>query len=171
MDSETTLPNYTYNDCDLELLLNTDNAPDFSLNGHSCIARVVNVHDGDTITVLLKCLDKVYKFHVRLNDMDAYEITSKDPLIKELAIKGRQRIIHLIQPNNSQHRELSSRKEIKEYFTTNKTIVYLECFKNDKYGRLLANVFTFHDMIDIGKVLITEGLACEYHGKTKTLQQ
>ena len=52
---------------------------------------VFKVYDGDTITIATKIcnLPNLYRFSVRILDIDCPEINSKDDFEKELAIKGR----------------------------------------------------------------------------------
>jgi endonuclease YncB( thermonuclease family) len=39
--------------------------------------------------------------------------------------------------------------------------------KEDKYGRVLANLYTVDGGVDIAQTLINEGLGVEYQGKKK----
>ncbi len=134
-------------------------APMFSLRGmHQ--ARVVGVHDGDTLKCIIKLQDEFYTFNVRLDGIDTPEMTSKTPEIKDMAIKARNRLIELItgKPFTS---TTTSKKEIDAYFKQNYTSVTLECIEMDKYGRVLAKIN------DYAEILLNEGLARRYSGKTK----
>ena len=44
--------------------------------------------------------------------------------------------------------------------------VRLQSLERDKYGRVLGHLFV--DGVNVSDVLIKEGLACPYYGKTKT---
>ena len=70
-----------------ELFKNYDNktTPHFSLNGQKLWGRVVNVYDGDTLTIVLSVFNGIYKFSVRMNGIDTCEVKSKNDKNKELA--------------------------------------------------------------------------------------
>ena len=107
-------------------------------------ARVVNVHDGDTISVIFKFAGSYCKFTVRLDGIDTAEINGE---LRKVAIKARDRLNEFIQQSDS--------------------FVWLECKGFDKYGRVLADVWDLHKQTCFGKQLLNEHLAYEYHGKTK----
>jgi hypothetical protein len=80
---------------------------------------VVKVYDGDTITIAATSGDGINRrFSVRLAGIDTAEMTSKDPQMKDLAIKAKH--------------HLSERCLRKTVWLSNVTL--------EKYGRLLATV-------------------------------
>ena len=84
--------------------------------------KVVNVHDGDTITVaspLFNTIHPIYRFSVRLRGVESPEIRESSEYEKELAIIARN--------------ALSSK-------VLNKMVI-LENTDIEKYGRILADVF------------------------------
>ena len=110
--------------------------------------RVVNVYDGDTITIIgyVKNNSKLFKFSVRLNNIDCPEIKSKkspDKTEYEIAVKAKNYVQDLI---------------LNE-------IVNLKDVNLDKYGRLLANVYFKNE--NISDLLLVNNLAVQYSGKTK----
>lgn len=109
-------------------------------------AHVVDVHDGDTITVDvdLGFSMALKRLKVRLSGLDTAEITSKDHVIKEQAIKARDWL----------------RLQI-----LNKD-VFLESGGLDKYGRWLGRIHT-PDGICCNDMLLSEGLALAYNGGKK----
>lgn len=110
--------------------------------------RVIKVYDGDTITIIgyVKNNSKLFKFSVRLNNIDCPEIKSKnsaDETEYEIAVKAKNYVQDLI---------------LNE-------IVDLKDVNLDKYGRLLANVY-FNNQ-NISDLLLLNKLAVQYSGKTK----
>jgi micrococcal nuclease len=111
--------------------------------------KVIKVYDADTITIAAKLpydASPLYRIAVRLNGIDAPEIKGKDisEEEKEIAIKARDFVSNLVM---NQH-------------------VKLENVKNEKYGRLLADVYIGD--IHLNKLLLDEHYAVKYDGKTKS---
>ncbi len=115
----------------------------FSMKGHKSWGRMINNHDGDTLTVIMinPYNQKLIKHRIRLFGVDTPELTSKDPKEKEKAILAK----------GSLHNLLFNR------------MLYIEASnKNDKYGRLLANVFVWHDT---NKINVSDWLIENQYGK------
>jgi endonuclease YncB( thermonuclease family) len=129
------------------------NTPELVLNGIKTLARVVKVIDGDTITVVIPLFDSFYKYNIRILGIDAPELHSTNVILKELALKARNRLVELIGDGSD--------------FETNVHLVYLECKEYDKYGRLLCDVYTREKTTLLSNVLLNEKLAYEYSGKRK----
>lgn len=129
------------------------NTPELTLIGISTIARVVNVHDGDTISVIIPLFNTFYKYNIRIYDLDTPEIRNTNLILKNLAEKARKRILELIGCLNDD-------LESKLYG------VYIECKEYDKYGRLLADVYTLDKKL-ISEILIKEKLGYNYNGNKK----
>ena len=104
---------------------------------------VIKVYDGDTITIACKMppSSTLYRFHVRLRHIDCPEIKSSN---KEAAIKARDALANLVMG-----------KEV--------TLVDTSC---DKYGRLLANVFT-GDGVNLSEWSLENGYSVPYEGGKK----
>jgi endonuclease YncB( thermonuclease family) len=110
--------------------------------------KVIKVYDGDTITIASKLpfdSSPVYRFSVRLNGIDTPEIKGKNITSdeKEAAIIVRDYVHKLI---------------YNKY-------VKLENIKNEKYGRILADVY--FDNINLNEHLIEMRYALKYDGGTK----
>jgi endonuclease YncB( thermonuclease family) len=135
-------------------------APLFSLRG-THTARVVSLHDGDTFTAIVQLESTFYKFPIRLTGIDTAEMTSKDPLLKTKAFLARDKLFSLITGKTSVDTIGWRKKDFDSYFQTNYTIVTLDCEEMDKYGRVLANVSDFAD------VLVAQKLAYKYDGGKK----
>lgn len=109
--------------------------------------QVVKVYDGDTITIASKMPypnSPLFRFHVRLDGVDTPEIKGKNPEEKNMA------------------------KEAREALSTicmNK-IVTLKNVKNEKYGRILADVYC--ENVHLNEWLVSQRYAVKYLGGTKT---
>ena len=108
--------------------------------------QVIKVYDGDTITIAAKLPipnSPLYRFAVRLSGIDAPEIKGKDDDEKEAALEAKKVLSSLI---------------------LHKTVV-LKNVDNEKYGRLLADVYC--DDLFVNEYLLKECYVVEYGGKTK----
>ena len=110
--------------------------------------KVIKVYDGDTITIASKLPydeSPLYRFSVRLKDIDTPEIKGKNISDDEktAAILARDFVSNLI---------------IDKF-------VRLENIENEKYGRILADVY--YDDININSLLLDRRYAVKYDGKTK----
>lgn len=112
-------------------------------------AEVDRVVDGDTVDVLLDLSFGVYrKVRIRANGIDTPESRTRNKAEKLLGLAAKNRMKILC----------------------GKTI-YVESLnggKLDKYGRLLADMFTHESKRNICKLLIEEGHAIKYNGSKKT---
>lgn len=112
----------------------------FSLDGMTFDAKVVDVYDGDTVTLVFKFYN-YYKWKCRLDGIDTPELKTGNN--KDEAIKARDYLRSII---------------------LNK-IVKISCGTFDKYGRLLVKIL--YDNNDINNLMITHGYAKLYLGGTK----
>jgi endonuclease YncB( thermonuclease family) len=136
--------------------------PSFSLNGLNSYARIVNIIDGDTVSLVIPIFNNYFKFNIRIKGIDTCEIHSSDPLIKEHGIKAKQKVCDIILK-----KKLDNKKDIIEYLKNNIILVWIECLEFDKYGRLLAEIYTKDKTQIISKCLLDEKLAYLYEGDTK----
>ena len=126
-----------------KILLSLDaNTPIFSLDGMNFQAKIVDVHDGDTVKAVFKVFDKYYKWNCRIAHVDTPELRTDDPAEKE--------------------RGLFVRDKLKEQILNK--IVMIHCLKFDKYGRLLVEI---NNGQNIHEWLIQNKYANPYEGKTK----
>jgi endonuclease YncB( thermonuclease family) len=127
-------------------LVEYKDVPFFSFDGYKTWAKVVKVYDGDTCTVAFYYHKKIYKFKIRLANIDTPELRSENKTEVEIANKARDRLIELI----------------------NNELVYIECLNYDKYGRMLANIYANKKMSQsFNDKLVSEGLAVFYDGGKK----
>lgn len=133
---------------------NDEKIKTFSLKGQRYLAKVVDVYDGDTITVLLRYRLKTLKFKVRMYGYDSPEMKPRLDIpnriqIKESAIKAKKKLSEMI----------------------NQRIVELDCGGFDKYGRLLATVHLRENCcktsIDVNQWMVVNGYGYRYNGGRK----
>ena len=110
------------------------------------LAKVIKVYDGDTITVAAPIHDVIYRFSIRLLNVDAPEIRSKHDFEKHRAIEVRDNLHALLF-----HK-----------------FVCVKITDNDKYGgRYLGYVWSISDGMCINKYLLENKFAVVYDGRTK----
>ena len=126
----------------------------FNFDGYRTICKVVDVYDGDTITVTFVFRGKVIKYKVRMYGYDSPEM--KPRLNKQ-----------------NRDKEIKKAKEAKEYLKSliyNK-IVIIECGKFGKYGRLLGKIYVGGSCLTpslyINGHMVDMGYGIEYFGGTK----
>jgi endonuclease YncB( thermonuclease family) len=111
--------------------------------------KVVKVYDGDTITIACKILTQenspIYRFSVRLREINSPEMKTKSPVEKQIEKKSQKALSDLIFDK----------------------IVYLTDVGMDKYGRVLANVYL--DQINISCWMLQNNHAVKYDGGTKDI--
>lgn len=107
--------------------------------------RVINVYDGDTITVAayLKKDPQCYKFKVRLSGIDSPEIRGSSENEKKHAMEARDALKDKILDK----------------------IVTLDIIGLEKYGRILADVI--YDGENMNEWMLKNNYAVPYDGKTK----
>ena len=109
--------------------------------------QVINVYDGDTITIVSKLpydASPLYRFSVRLAGIDCAEIKGKTERERELAQEAKFALQKLI---------------------LNKVVV-LKNVKNEKYGRVLADVYLGD--LHVNQWLLDNKYAVQYSGGKKT---
>ena len=129
-----------------EILVSLDaTTPVFSLENIIFDAKIVDVHDGDTVKAVFNVFGKYYKWNCRIAHVDTPELRTDDPEEKQRALFVRDKL----------------REQI-----LNK-VVTLHCLKFDKYGRLLVEIVTTELDMPIHEWLIQNKYANPYEGKTK----
>ena len=152
-----------------------DNTKEFSLKDKVIIAKVVDIYDGDTITVVINLFDNFWRFNIRLSAIDTCEMKSKNEKAKLLAYKARDRLFHLICACDTTVADLN-RKSLRILLNKSNYYVKLKCGDFDKYGRLLAFVFPVNckdidERNSFNKQLVREKLAYTYMGDTKLTEE
>ncbi len=143
----------------------TQNAPLFSLDGLKMKAKVIDIYDGDTITIAIHINNQIKSFKCRLYGIDTPELKGNQ---SEYGLRSRNKLIEwitngktILQPNI-----IYTRDNIKTICKENHTLVTIVCGPFEKYGRLLITIYT-QDGTNLNQQLINHGFAKPYFGKTK----
>ena len=141
--------------------------PEFTLRGFNTLGRLVNIIDGDSLSIVLPVFGNFYKYSVRLNGIDTCEMRSKNSENKNLAIAARNALLELV--TGHKVTDQTTRQLVQEILDKRVIVVFVECLDFDKYGRLLANVYfqMDNDRINLSDYLLKHKLAYEYTGNTK----
>lgn len=108
--------------------------------------KVVKIYDGDTITIAAKLPTTegpIYRFSVRLNGIDTPEVKGKSVAERDLAKHAKAALHELLYGK----------------------IVELRNVANEKYGRILADVYVGD--VHVNQWMITENFAVSYDGGKK----
>ena len=144
--------------------------PEFTLNGLNTTGRLVDIIDGDSVSIILPIFNNFYKYHIRLSGIDTCEMRSKNEKCRNLAIKARDTLLELVTRSKTRSETRSeTRHEIRDILDRNVVIVFVKCLDFDKYGRLLANVF--FDNENLSEYLLKHKLAYTYTGHTKLTEE
>lgn len=140
----TTLRELGYDDVDYQ-----------SYDGIETLGKVVDVYDGDTITVIIE-KPKVVKIKIRMYGINASEMKGGD---RENGIKARDYLLseileEAVEPS-------MPRASIRKILKDSRKLVRLELGKYDKYGRVLAKVFSERGT-DLSMAMVSGGYAREY---------
>lgn len=131
--------NIQYLTPDKELIIKntSDLIPEFNLQGHIKVCKVVSVYDGDTIKVCFYHNNIINKWNIRLIGLDTPELRPSRKLIdRDIEIANAK----------------ASRDYLKSILLTldenNDTkLFYLKCSDFDKYGRLLGEIFEYKPIL------------------------
>jgi endonuclease YncB( thermonuclease family) len=126
----------------------------FTFEGIKCYAKIVNVYDGDTFKACIYHKDEIIKINCRTMGYDSAEMKPR------LNINNRDE--HIVKAKNA-------RKHFIELTTTSNELIYLECGKFDKYGRVLVTVYKnrYYKTKSINDRMIEDGHGVSYNGGAK----
>jgi len=133
----------------------------FSFHGIQTECKVVKVHDGDTVTIVLIYNGSLIKLNCRLYGLDTPEMR-KDSLS---AHRARNRLIQLTTNCNIDLDDMRNDKQIQETLDKNSKLIYVKLFEFDKYARTLVTLYDGPKIIN--EIMLQEGYAKEYFGGTK----
>lgn len=140
--------------------LNYKNCDSFSLCGREFIGKIVNIHDGDTLTAIIELFPgQYYKFNFRFLGINAPEISWKERI---KGLESKYRVINFFTNIPIDTLRTYSYSDMRNIFNGDYSYYCkLKCAKeNDKYGRVLANIYK--DDVCINDLLVRENLACKY---------
>lgn len=149
-----------------------DKLPLFNLNGYKGWAKVVNVYDGDTFRAVIYKNNMLMKFTFRPIGYDAPEMKPR--------LDTPQREQHILQAYQAKNKletlfcfeqslDTIPREWYKCFDTNSNGLIWIDCQKNDKYGRVLVTMYkTPENEISINSLMLSSGLVLPYDGKTKS---
>tara|TARA_B110000858_G_scaffold52414_1_gene60720 strand:+ start:322 stop:816 length:495 start_codon:yes stop_codon:yes gene_type:complete len=142
----------------------------FSLDGHEGYAKITSVYDGDTFTAVIRKFGRVLKFKFRAVGYDSAEMK---PL---LGMQNRSEHIYLAKLARDMFKEecgFDDRAVPYQWnpFTCKNRVngwVWVQCGKNDKYGRTLVTVRRNRcDEYTVNEKMIASGIVNRYEGGKK----
>lgn len=141
--------------------------PRFSLNNLKMYGRLVDIIDGDSLSIVLPIYNDYFKFNVRLSGIDTSELHSDNSDLRHFAENAKNELVKLIL-----ERDKLTKNEIKEVLDDNVILLWVECLEFDKYGRLLSNVYCFNNStnsydISLSQYLLDNKFAYSYNGGKK----
>jgi endonuclease YncB( thermonuclease family) len=141
------------------------NTPVYSFINQKIWARVVNVHDGDTLTCIIEAFPECFfRYNIRLAGINTREIKGEE---KAAATIARNRLLNYV--TSGKVAGATGRNNIIAELASDVYLVFLHCDKMDKYGRILATVYRNQekDEESINAIMIKECLAVKYDGGRK----
>jgi micrococcal nuclease len=143
---------YNLNDCNINRYITMEKNIDmleecseesvkwFSLEGFECKGKVVDIYDGDSLTLILPFRDEYFKFKCRLYGIDTAESCTKNLDEKNVGVDAKKFLEKMLLGE----------------------IVDVICNKFDKYGRLLV-VVIYKDQ-NIVDLMVKNGFGYYYDG-------
>ena len=138
-----------------------------SAEGGEGWARVMDVYDGDTLTVAAEVLgpsNGAFMFNVRVAGIDACEIRSHDADKRARAFAARDRLVELLLVGAPPLPPGCARSRIQEAFESHTSLAQLRIRGTDKYGRALGDVILPATGRSIAGILLQESFATPYNG-------
>lgn len=141
--------------------------PRFTLNNINTYGRLVDIIDGDSLSIILPIYNDYFKFNVRLNGIDTSELHSHKEELRHFAENAKNELVKLIVKTDN-----LTKHEVQEILDNKLIVVWVECLEFDKYGRLLANVYCFNEHtneydISLSEYLLNNKFAYMYNGGKK----
>ena len=147
-----------------------DSIPIFSLENYQGYAKITSVYDGDTFKAVVMLHGRPLKFSFRTLGYDSAEMKPS------LGMVDRDRHIHLARLARDMFKEecgfddRAPHRLWNPFMCRNKVngLVWIECGKNDKYGRPLVTVYRRKsDIQSVNQKMIMSGIVNAYNGKKK----
>lgn len=139
----------------------------FTLDGLNTKCKVLDVYDGDTVTVAIELNGFGFvKFNCRLFGIDTAEMRGGTVETKNNAVTARNTLIHLLTGIEIPDDHKLTRPEIRNRINQSKNLVDCIFGEMDKYGRPLITLFD-HNKSNINQLMIEKGLALPYFGGKK----
>lgn len=136
----------------------------FDFNGQECLVKIVDIYDGDTVSVIFHINNQYYKYRCRLRRINCEELhsTVNKESNTDLANQARVELAQKILGN-----EIGlecKRCRLRELLGEHTGLNYCKFYEFDKYGRLLIELYESEnrDSQNLNDYLINTGLACVY---------
>lgn len=143
-----------------------DTTPSFSLKGESYNCKVLDVYDGDTVTLCIELRGfGITKFSCRLLGIDTSEMRGGTDETKKLAIDARNILIEMISDVKLDKNKEYKRDEIRRLLSNSKKTCTVLFDTMDKYGRPL--VILYDSDLDINRWMVDNDYAKPYDGGKK----
>lgn len=147
--------------------LTYDNVEFFTLKGMNTKCKILDVYDGDTVTVAIELQGFGYKkFNCRLFGIDTEEMRGGTAETKQNAIHARNILIYMLTGIKIPDDHKLTRSEIRSRIEKSVEIVDCVFDDMDKYGRPLITLFD-KNKSNVNQLMIQKGLAVAYYGGTK----
>lgn len=145
--------------------------PRFSFAGQSFYTRIIDMYDGDSFRIVVHVNGAVAYAMTRLVGIDTAEIKSKSSAAKACATGSRDFALAWALQSDSTT-AYASKKDVKAALAETPAIVFVKCLDNDRYGRILIEVFRDRDDAEasrnsLNSLMIAKGGAVAYDGGTK----
>lgn len=125
--------------------INVENATDVPYKNKLIKAKIIDIHDGDTIKVIILLGHEPFKFSIRVNGIDAPEVSRCENWEKEAGLKVRDYVRSIIKGE----------------------IITIKLTSLDKYGgRYIGDVYLTKNLT-LSEHLLKEELVKPYDGGTK----
>ena len=146
-----------------------ENSSPFGMHGLQTVARVLDVYDGDTVTLAVPFLGKVFACACRIKGIDTPEMKSRDPAEKARARAARARLLLYCCGETVGDSADWPRERVRSFLKDHCTFAWILCYEPDKYGRVLIDLYNDPERAQssASEVMLREGHAYAYDGGTK----
>jgi endonuclease YncB( thermonuclease family) len=144
--------------------------PRFSFAGQNFYTRIIDMYDGDSFRIVVHVNGVTAYAMTRLVGIDTAEMKSKTAAAKAIAQESRD--FALSWALKSSDKTFATKKDIKAALADTPAIVFVKCHDNDRYGRVLVEVFRNREDAEasrnsLNQLMIAKGGAVAYDGGTK----
>lgn len=127
--------------------------------------RVVDIYDGDTVTIVCSLHGEYVRMRVRLSGINACEMRGTCEEEKKLAVKAKARVFELL-TKCVWTDVLNNKKEMQSFLGGKPCVADVEFGDFDKYGRPLVTLYPLGSSLSVQKCLLEDGLATAYDGRS-----
>jgi micrococcal nuclease len=131
--------------------------PLYSVSNIKCEGRIVDVYDGDTITIVFKLNNQLQKHKIRFFGINTPEL--KGPTHKD-GLAARNFLLSQILDKEIELDKEYKRDEIVKLLKDLKKLFTFELLGEEKYGRILGKVYDKDECLN--DIMVLHGYAKEY---------